>query len=68
MITEKDNPVRPKHRRLLTAQIQILERVSITIITSRAVRKMIFGKIHFETQCLSFFTMTGPLQLYGLSC
>lgn len=63
MITEKDDPVRPKHRSLVTVQIQILEIVSVTIITSRAVKKVISGKVHFRTQCLRFFTIRGPLQL-----
>lgn len=37
MITKKDDPVRPKHRSLVTVQIQILEIVSVTSIASREV-------------------------------
>jgi len=57
MIPEKDNPFRPKDRILVTAQIQTLEIVSITITAGRAVRKLISGKIRFRTQCLGFFTI-----------
>lgn len=60
MITEKHDPVRPKHRSLVTVQIQILEIVSAIIIASRAVKKVISGKVHFRTQCLSFFTIEVP--------
>lgn len=63
MITEKDDPVRPKHRSPVTVQIQILEIVSVTIIASRAVKIVISGKVYFRTQCLSFFPIRGPLQL-----